>query len=157
MGVKEKIVEAIYEIFVNAQIHSETKAIYTCGQFYPLKNKIEFTLVDTGIGFKNRINSRFDKSLSAIQAIQWAVQDRKTTKREISGGLGLPLLREFIMMNHGKLQIVSNEGFYEFQKGNESARQFSGQFPGTIINLQFSTDDRNLYSLTSEIDENDIF
>ena len=61
------------------------------------------------------------------------------------------------MMNHGKLQIVSNEGFYEFQKGNESARQFSGQFPGTIINLQFSTDDRNLYSLTSEIDENDIF
>ena len=33
-GVKEKIVEAIYEIFVNAQIHSETKYIYTCGQFF---------------------------------------------------------------------------------------------------------------------------
>jgi hypothetical protein len=33
--VKGKMAEAIYEIFVNAQIHSETPNIYTCGQFFP--------------------------------------------------------------------------------------------------------------------------
>src|SRR5690606_36192602 len=49
-GVKEKRLEAIYGIFVNAQIHSETQFIYTCGQFFPNKSKIEFTIVDTGIG-----------------------------------------------------------------------------------------------------------
>ncbi len=58
-GVKERILEAIYEIFVNAQMHSETKFIYTCGQFFPAKNKIEFTIVDKGIGFREKINSRF--------------------------------------------------------------------------------------------------
>ena len=41
--VKAKITEAIYEIFVNAQIHSNSKQIYTCGQFYPKEHKIEFT------------------------------------------------------------------------------------------------------------------
>lgn len=54
-GVKEKIIEAIYEIFVNAQIHSETNFIYTCGQFFPNKNKIEFTIVDIGIGFREKL------------------------------------------------------------------------------------------------------
>ncbi|MDR4507873.1 MAG: hypothetical protein MRJ65_06500 [Candidatus Brocadiaceae bacterium] len=45
----KKITESIYEIFVNAQIHSETDFIYTCGQFFPNKHMIEFTIKDTGI------------------------------------------------------------------------------------------------------------
>jgi hypothetical protein len=78
-GVKEKMVEAIYEIFVNAQIHSETEFIYTCGQFFQTKNKIEFTIVDTGIGFKEKVNRRFGSNLRATQAIKWAVEEKKTT------------------------------------------------------------------------------
>ena len=61
--VKEKIAEAIYEMFVNAQIHSGSSNIYTCGQFFPRDNKIEFTIVDKGIGFKRRINERFNANL----------------------------------------------------------------------------------------------
>jgi anti-sigma regulatory factor (Ser/Thr protein kinase) len=114
VALKEKIVEAIYEIFVNAQIHSETENIYTCGQFFPAKNKIEFTIVDTGIGFRNKINNRFSRSLTAVQAIQWAVEDKNTTKENISGGIGLALLKEFIGLNKGKMQIVSDAGFFEY-------------------------------------------
>jgi len=156
-GVKEKIVEAIYEIFVNAQIHSETEFIYTCGQFFPTKNKIEFTIVDTGIGFKEKVNRRFGSNLRATQAIKWAVEEKKTTKEGISGGLGLALLREFVNVNKGKMQIVSNEGFYQFDSHGETLNEFQGEFPGTIVNLQFRTDDNNNYSLKSEIDINDIF
>ncbi|MCH7397874.1 ATP-binding protein [Belliella sp. DSM 107340] len=156
-GVKEKIVEAIYEIFVNAQIHSESKFIYTCGQFYPNKNTIEFTIVDTGIGFKEKINRRFGSNLSATQAINWAIQDRRTTKVDISGGIGLAVLKEFISMNKGKMQIVSSDGFYQFGCDGELLRKFEGEFPGTIVNLQFRTNDKINYSLKSEIDINDIF
>lgn len=156
-GVREKIVEAIYEIFVNAQIHSESKHIYTCGQFYPQKNKIEFTIVDTGIGFKEKVNQRFGSNLSAEKAIEWAVQDRKTTKVGISGGLGLAILKEFIERNNGKMQIVSDSGFYQFDSSGVVLRPLSGKFPGTIVNLQFRTDDATSYSLKSEIDINDIF
>lgn len=156
-GVKEKMVEAIYEIFVNAQIHSKTKFIYTCGQFFPYKSKIEFTIVDTGIGFKEKVNQRFNSNLSAEQAIKWAVQDKKTTKKDISGGIGLAILKEFIGKNRGKMQIISNDGFYEYDSKGEVTKTFNGQFPGTIVNLQFKTDDQNNYSLKSEIDINDIF
>jgi len=155
--VKEKIAEGIYEIFVNAQIHSETQFIYTCGQFFPNKHKIEFAIVDTGIGFREKINRRFESKLSATQAIKWAVQDQKTTKQGVSGGIGLAVLKEFIEMNKGKLQIVSNDGYYQFNADGEQVQQFEGEFPGTIVNLQFRTDDTGNYSLASDIDINDIF
>jgi hypothetical protein len=156
-GVKEKIVEAIYEIFVNAQIHSESNFIYTCGQFYPQKKSIEFTLVDVGIGFREKVNRRFKRNLSAVQAIEWAIQDKKTTKVDVSGGIGLAVLREFIEKNNGKLQIVSNNGFYEFENNRENKRYFKGDFPGTIVNLQFKTDDDNNYFLDDELEFEDIF
>ncbi|MDR3328125.1 MAG: hypothetical protein LBT04_08450 [Prevotellaceae bacterium] len=157
VALKEKMIEAIYEMFVNAQIHSETEFIYTCGQFFPNKNKIEFTIVDTGIGFRNKINNRFKRSLSATQAIQWAVEDKNTTKETVSGGIGLALLKEFISMNKGRMQIVSDSGFYEFGTEGVSIKPFSGQFPGTIVNLEFCTDDNNSYALKNEININDIF
>jgi len=156
-AVKEKIVEAIYEMFVNAQIHSETKNIYTCGQFFPNKHTIEFTIVDTGIGFKDKVNNHFGWTINAEQAIRWAIKDRNTTKQFISGGIGLALLKEFIGMNKGKMQIVSDAGFYEFGTKGDTFKLFNGQFPGTIVNLQFRTDDNSNYSLKNEINVNDIF
>ena len=156
-GVKERILEAIYEIFVNAQMHSETNFIYTCGQFFPAKNKIEFTIVDTGIGFREKINNRFDSNLTSPQALKWAVQDKKTTKEGTPGGIGLAVLKEFTEVNKGRMQIISNDGFYQYDTEGEVLKSFKGEFPGTIVNLQFRTDDNNNYSLKSEIDINDIF
>jgi len=156
-ALKEKIVEAIYEIFVNAQIHSSTQFIYTCGQFFPTKNKIEFTIADTGVGFKEKVNKRFGTNLSAVQAIEWAVRDKSTTKESVTGGIGLAVLKEFIGMNKGKMQIVSSDGFYQYGNYGVVTQSFRGEFPGTIVNLQFCTDDDGNYSLKSEIDINDIF
>lgn len=153
----KKIAESIYEYFVNAQIHSDTEYIYTCGQFFPAKHKIEFTIVDMGKGFKNIINSRFkevNSSLSSIQAIKWALVDGNTTKTDISGGLGLSLLTEFIKLNNGKFQIVSDDGFYEVGASLQSAF-LDFPFPGTIVNMEFRTDDTTSYSLSSDIDNPD--
>lgn len=153
---KEKIVEAIYEMFVNAQIHSDTKFIYTCGQYFPNRHKILFTIVDTGVGFKQKVNQRFNSNLSSTQAIKWAIQNEKTTKVDISGGLGLAVLKEFIGMNRGMMQIVSHDGFYQYDWNGETVREFRNEFPGTIVNLQFNTNDDRNYILRSEIDVNDI-
>lgn len=157
IGLKEKMTEAIYEIFVNAQIHSETEHIYTCGQFFPNKNKIEFTITDTGIGFRKKIKQRFRKDLSAVQAIQWAVQDKNTTKKGLPGGIGLAILREFIIKNKGMMQIVSGDGFYQYSHRGEKTETMTAEFPGTIVNLQFCTDDHASYLLVSEADLKNIF
>lgn len=148
--VKETMAQAIYEIFVNAKIHSESPNIYTCGQFYPKDNRIEFTITDIGIGFKNKINRRFNKELTSIQAITWAIQDKHTTKEGITGGIGLAILKEFIEKNKGKMQIISDDGFYQFDTTGEQTKLFMGSYPGTIVNLQFKTDDDSSYQLTSE-------
>lgn len=155
--VKAKMTEAIYEIFVNAQIHSQSTQIYTCGQFFPREHTIEFTIVDRGIGFKRKVNERFNAALSSVQAIEWAVQDRNTTKVGVTGGIGLALLKEFIERNKGRLQIISDDGFYQFDIHGEQKRLFNGSFPGTIVNLQFKTNDNSSYLFKSELDNNDIF
>lgn len=147
--LRKKIAESIYEIFVNAQIHSNTDYIYTCGQFFPKKHKIEFTIVDMGDGFKKLINGRFNATLTSVQAIKWAVQDGHTTKTDVSGGLGLSLLTEFIKLNNGKFQIISDDGFYEAGEF-EKTHILNAPFPGTIVNMQFRTDDTHSYRLSSE-------
>ncbi len=147
---KESMAQAIYEIFVNAQIHSESPNIYTCGQFIPQDNTVEFTIADIGIGFKNKVNRRFNSNLTSIQAITWAIQDRHTTKENITGGIGLAILKEFVAKNKGKMQIISDDGFYQYDTTGEQTRLFAGYYPGTIVNLQFKTDDHSLYHLCSE-------
>lgn len=156
-GVKNRIVESIYEIFVNSQLHSDAKNIYTCGQFYPAKNTIEFTIVDIGIGFRERVNRAFNSNLDSVEAIKWAMQDKNTTKQAVPGGIGLALLKEFVNCNKGKFQIVSLDGFYELSCRGEREAFFEGEFPGTIVNLQFRTDDQNNYHIKGEIDINNIF
>jgi len=155
--VRDKMAEAIYEIFVNAQIHSNTEHIYTCGQFFPRRNVICFTIADVGVGFKNKVNERFKSNLSAVQAISWAIMERSTTKRDITGGIGLAILKEFVVKNKGKMQIVSDDGFYEYGPGGENTHTFNAPFPGTIVNLQFRTDDNASYILKEEVDTSKIF
>ncbi len=155
-GLKKKMTESIYEIFINAKIHSQTDKIFICGQYFPYLHKIEFMLTDIGVGIKNVINTRFNSNLTAIQAIDWAIEDRNTTKNGISGGIGLALLYEFIQKNMGKIQIVSNEGFWELNTEGIIKSSFENEFPGTMINIMVRTDDKNSYMLYDEIPE-DIF
>lgn len=155
--VRDKIAEGIYEIFVNAQIHSESENIFTCGQFFPQKNKIEFTITDIGIGFKERIRRRFGTEISSEKAIQWAVKDKNTTKEDKSGGIGLDYLKGFIENNNGKLQIISYDGFYQFSGNMEIIKSFEFSFPGTVVNVEFRTDDNKLYEEGQIIDLDSIF
>jgi len=156
-GLRKKMSEAMLELFVNAQIHSETKHIYTCGQFFPKRHTIEFCIADTGIGFKENFFRRFEKTISALDAIRWAVQDRNTTKVGIPGGIGLALLSEFVKLNQGKLQIVSGDGYYQYDSQGEKTEKLTKPFPGTVVNVAFCTNDNSNYALVSETDAADLF
>lgn len=156
--LKNKLTESIYEIFINAKMHSETSKIFVCGQFFPQKKNIEFMITDIGMGIKNVINKRFSVNIPAIKAIEWAIKDKNTTKQGVSGGIGLSLLYEFIRINKGKVQIVSNEGFWQLDNGKITTHEFENEFPGTMVNISVRTDDENSYMMSDEIlDDNDIF
>lgn len=152
--LKKKLAESIYEIFNNAKMHSETEKIFACGQFYPDKNEIRFMMTDLGIGIRESVNRRFNSNLNAVAAIDWAMESGNTTRQGISGGIGLAILKEFIEKNKGELQVISNNGFWQF---SEKKKLFNKEFPGTIVNITVRTDDPASYALASEVKESDIF
>ena len=155
--LKKKMTESIFEIFQNAKTHSKSEEIITCGQFFPNKNTIEFSITDIGIGIKENVCNFFKRDVSAAKAIEWAIQSGHSTKNNITGGLGFAILREFTEKNQGKINIVSDSGFYEFEKGADIFKEIPCPFPGTTINMRFQTDDPTSYSLLEELKATDIF
>lgn len=143
----KKFTECLAEIFENARYHSESFGIYVCGQHYPNWNKLTFSIVDIGIGFKGRHKENRNIDLSSIEAINWSIIEGNTTKTigDGPGGRGLSVLLDFIKMNKGKLQIVSREGFWEQNYGGIIEKELAYTFPGTVVSLEIDTSDSNIY------------
>lgn len=158
-ALQKKFMESIFEIFSNAVIHSRTAlGIYACGQFFPKKDKLDFSTVDLGIGIRENLKVKRGLTLSATDAIRWAIEGTNTTKTgAVPGGLGLKLLREFIALNRGRLVLVSDRGYWEEQRSQTVARDLPNPFPGTVVNLEFNTADTNEYCLKSELKPEDVF
>lgn len=159
LGLRKKFHESIFEIFSNAVIHSRTElGIFSCGQFYPKNQQIYFSVADLGIGIRNNIKENLGTDLTPKEAIMWATQGRNTTKRgNIPGGLGLKLLIEFIDLNDGRIQIVSDAGYWKREGKQSQFEDLSYPFPGTVVSLEINTTDTNSYRLYSERNEMDIF
>lgn len=137
----------LQELFDNAILHGlSAEGVFSCGQFYPHKNYINFTVSDLGAGFAANVQRKTGRQWTAIDAIEWASQEGHTTRTgNISGGLGLGLLCEFVTRNGGCLQVVSQDGFWEFNPQGVQKTVLDGRFPGTFVNLQIKTDDQTLY------------
>jgi hypothetical protein len=150
-----KILENIFEIFVNAKTHGKCEYIHVCGQFFPnQKNKpLNFTIVDLGINIKENVNQSLDKKLSASEAIIWAMIEGNTTKIDEPGGLGLSVIFKFIKLNKGKFEVISSNGYYKIDDDKLKTRNLESEFPGTIINFTFNLDDKKSYILKKQTND----
>lgn len=154
-AARKETERSIFEIFSNAILHGNSDAMYSCGQYYPQNQPplIDFTIVDLGNTIKQNVNQFLVSSLTGKEAIEWAVKEKNTTKlkkNNIPGGLGFKVIRDFVELNKGKVQIVSSDGYWQFEKGVSYSMELDTEFPGTIVNLEFNLDDRNFYSLKDE-------
>lgn len=157
--LRAKFLESIFEMFSNAVIHSDTQmGIYVCGQFFPQRHRLDFSVSDLGIGICEKVRRFKGQVVAPEAAIEWAVDGINTTKTgKVPGGLGLKLLRDFVKLNGGKIQIVSDRGFWE-QKGEKvQVSSMPHPFPGTVVNLELNTADKNSYCLASELNPRDVF
>jgi hypothetical protein len=158
-GLGRRFRDSLLEMFVNAAMHSETRVgIFSCGQFFPTQQRLDFCVADAGMGIRTKIKKELNLVLSPEQAIVWALKEGNTTRRgRVPGGLGLKLLREFVDLNRGRLQIVSDRGYWEFAGGSEDLRVLAHPFPGTVINLEINTADTKSYCLSSELTSENVF
>jgi nitrogen-specific signal transduction histidine kinase len=140
------------EIYDNSVIHSRTRqGVFTCGQYYPKKQRLDFCIVDAGIGIREHLRRSRNVSLSDAEAIEWAMSPRATGKTsKIPGGLGLKIVRKFIELNGGAIQIASSYGYWELRGETERRLTLPYSFPGTTVNIRINTADARSYHLASE-------
>jgi hypothetical protein len=158
-GLQKKFCESIFEIFSNAVLHSGTKlGIFSCGQFFPNRSKLDFCVADLGVGIRRNVLRHTGDDLAPEEAIEWATQANNTTKQGgVPGGLGLKLLCEFIDLNGGCLQIVSDAGYWRRGGRRSKTGRLRHAFPGTVVSVEIDTADSNSYRLSSEFETDDIF
>ena len=153
-GLLKKFIESILEMFSNAVLHSRSElGIFSCGQYFPKRRRLDFSVTDLGIGIRRNVNEVTGQALSPDAAIKWATEGRNTTKRgQIPGGLGLKLLREFIDLNGGCINIVSDAGYWRQEKGKTVTAILKRSFPGTVVSVEINTADNRSYLLSSIIE-----
>ncbi len=162
--LRDAIVGRVWEIYANAFEHGQSDiGIFSCGQHYPDLHLLKLTVIDFGVGipsnvryFLFKVDQRF-QSLPAANCLKWAFQRGTTTKPNgASRGMGLDLLKEFVKINKGKLEIFSHEGYAMIDEKQEIFMNRETSFEGTLINITLICDE-SYYRLASEATEEFIF
>lgn len=141
---KEIIIQAMIEIFANYGLHSQTDyPLFLCGQYYPIKNTLKFTIFDLGIGFLAPISQIHPHIQNYESAIDWAlVQGNSTKGGGVPGGCGLSDLKQDLLNNNGYLEIISGDAYKRcfIHDGKEFANcsTINKENIGTTINLFFN-------------------
>lgn len=158
-GLRKQISLNIQEIFGNAPMHGNCEEILSCGQHYPAKEKLLFTIVNLGFTIQENVVEffvRYLKQKPPEHTISWAVIEDNSTKPMVngkSGGKGLAYLHEFIRKNRGRLQICSGNEYWESKPSGISINTLTSNFPGTIVTIEINLKDKNSYILKSELEE----
>ena len=159
-GLGKVFKKKVFEVYQNAVIHSESEiGVFACGQFFPQKQRLDFTLADVGIGVRETVRRYFKNNrIGSLPALKWALAPSHTTKSgKQPGGLGLKFLQDFVRLNKGKIQIASRFAFYESHGGEEHFEKMAADFPGTAVTIEINTADTAAYCLASELTPDDVF
>lgn len=154
-GAQKKVFRSIFEIYQNSVMHSGAKSNFVCGQYFKYRGTMALTMVEIGRTFKDNVCSHHSDfgHYTGKESLEWAVEKGNTTKKaNETGGLGLDLIREFLGLNIGKLQILSADGYWEEKKGVIFATDCDFSFQGSVVNIEFNLRDPNIYSTPEEID-----
>lgn len=157
--LKNAIVGKVWEIYANAFEHSKSHiGVFSCGQHFPNQRELKLTVIDFGIGIPNNVkNYRNDYKINDHNCLEWAFLAGTSTNRQGKGrGLGLDLLKEFVKINKGGLEVYSNSAYGVINNDKEKFSDQHFSFSGTIINITLKCDE-SIYKLSSEIDEEILF
>lgn len=140
--LRDAIVGKMWEIYCNAFEHAGSDpGVFSCGQHFPKNNELVLSVVDFGQGIAANVRNflRTDPragNLTAAGCLKWAFQRGNTTRPNgIARGLGLDLLKEFIRLNNGKLEVYSNEGYARIDSKGEYYENLTSSFEGTIFHI----------------------
>ncbi len=153
-AVKGAIRRSFFDLLGNAFQHSEsTVATLACGHVYVGAKIIQISIYDGGIGIAQRVRNHVPDIGTDEDAVEWALKRGNSTRGSSSpSGLGLSLLREFLLVNNGEFRVYCN-GI-----GLRQTREMKGftalpvAMQGTLIDLRIREDPDTLYIYAGEQD-----
>lgn len=155
--LRDAIAGRMWEIYSNAYEHSNTQiGVFSCGQHLFRQNKLVLSVVDFGQGIPAKIRKFAGnddpraQSLPASLCLKWAfTRGKSTCTGSVARGLGLDLLKEFVQLNQGKLEVYSNEGYAIIDKDGERYANRCITFDGTLVHITLRCDEK-LYRFRDE-------
>ncbi|MCI0514979.1 ATP-binding protein [candidate division KSB1 bacterium] len=146
--LRDAIVGKMWEIYNNAFEHADSPiGIFSCGQHFPRRNELVLSVIDFGHGIAANVRNFLNQDprasqLKASQCLRWAFQPGNTTRPNgMARGMGLDLLKQFIQLNHGKLEVYSNEGYVIINANGENFDDRQTFFEGTIFHITLICDE----------------
>jgi len=143
------IVGKMWEIYANAFEHSQSAVgLFSCGTHLKKNNELLLSVVDFGQGIAANVRDFWSSDfrgtdLMAASCLKWAFQEGTTTRPNgIGRGMGLDLLKDFIRVNHGKLEVYSNEGYALIDEGGERYENRASSFGGTVFHITLRCDEK---------------
>lgn len=157
--LRDAIAGRMWEIYSNAFEHSGTEVgVFSCGQHYWRQNYLILSAVDFGRGIPANVRSFLRQyveealvsKLSGAACLKWAFErGNSTCTGGVARGLGLDLLKEFVRLNQGKLEIYSNDGYAIVDKDGERFENRDLAFEGAVVHITLRCDE-NLYRFRDE-------
>jgi hypothetical protein len=150
--LRDSIVGNVWEIYTNAFEHGNSDiGVFSCGQHYPGLHELKLTVVDFGVGIPANVRWHFQhdsaaQNFSDANCLRWAFRSGNTTKPEgIGRGVGLDLLRDFIQLNNGKLEIFSHNGYTLIEGSSDIVNNRASFFQGTLANITLKCDESSYH------------
>lgn len=146
---QDRIADNFLEIFNNVIDHANSNNIYVCGQLFPKKARLCFTIVDIGNTIHDNVSTYLSENNLPIpqNTLEWAIQRGNSTKKNVPGGLGFSLLIDFLEANSGGFTIISGNEIYELNNRKKRFNNIDVPFPGTIVTITINLNDEQLYCL----------
>ncbi|MGB5157463.1 ATP-binding protein [Desulfobacterium sp. N47] len=157
--LRDAIAGKMWEIYNNAFEHSGTEiGVFSCGQYFKTHNYLILSVADFGRGIPANVRTFLRQyadealvsKLSGATCLKWAFErGNSTCMGRVARGLGLDLLKEFVRINQGELEVYSNEGYAIIDKDGERYENRDVSFEGTVVHITLRCDE-NLYQFCDE-------
>lgn len=137
-----QILDSLIEVFNNIQIHSKSEhPFFVCGQYYPTKKQVAFSMVDLGVGFLPAIVEKTNGTITNdYDAIKWALEKGNSSRSGTPSGIGLYRLQEHFKNNGGNFQIITGSTYWslDLEKTMISSYKIQQPYVGSMLNLLFN-------------------
>lgn len=151
--LQNEFISTLWEIYANAFEHGDSSfGVFTCGEQIS-NHTLLLTVADFGPGIPYNCASALTRHrVSGEEALRWAFTKGTTTSKNqrYPRGLGLDLLKEFVWLNNGALEIYSHHGHGRVTHSEEVFRTLQLAVGATIVQMKINCDKQH-YVFASEL------